>query len=114
MRKHLLLLLSLFLATALVAQTYVAPGDGTLSQAITDAADGDILELVPGGEYTESSAYTFGTIVDKSLTIDVESTEEEPDKAKLQILTPPDGENTIRLFEVGDNASLILRNLKLD
>ncbi|MDZ7722638.1 MAG: DUF5123 domain-containing protein [candidate division KSB1 bacterium] len=113
MRKHLLLL-SLLLATGLVAQTYVAPGDGTLSQAITDAADGDILELVPGGEYTESSAYTFGTIVDKRLTIDVESTEEEPDKAKLQILTPPDGESTIRLFEVGDNASLTLRNLELD
>lgn len=112
MKKQWLLLI-LLLSSSLIAQTYVAPGENTLSAAIANAADGDVLELVPGGEYTELSAYTFGTIVDKSLTLDV-GDNPEPEQAKLQILTPPDGESTIRFFEVGDNALLTLRNLEMD
>ncbi len=92
----------------------VYPGEGTLTQALTDAQDGDILELVPEGEYTESTGYIFGTIVDKNITIDVEGGDAAIAKAILKIQTPPDGESTIRFFEVGDNASLTLRNLEID
>lgn len=100
------------LVGTVAAQTYVPPGDGTLSTAIAASVDGDILELVPEGVYTESAAYLFGTIVDKSITIRVEG--EESPMAKLQILTPPDGVNTIRFFDVGNNASLALRDLEFD
>ena len=75
MKKMILFLLStLIFANLSSAQvvTSVVPGEGTLSQAIANAVDGEVLELVPEGEYTESSAYVFGTIVDKSITIDVE------------------------------------------
>jgi hypothetical protein len=113
-KRYVCLLIFILCSGLLFAQTvtYVAPGDGTLSRAIADAADGDVLELAPGGVYTESSSYIFGTIENKSLTIDTEG--DDPELAVLQIITPPDGETTIRYFEVGDNASLTLRDLDLD
>ena len=95
-----------------VAQTYVPPGDGTLSQAIIDAVSGDILELVPEGLYTESVNNDFGTLVDKELTIRVEG--ENPLQAKLQLLSEASDENTPIFFLVGNNASLTIRDLEID
>ncbi len=110
MFKHLVLVLFL-ISSVVFAQTYVPPGDGTLSQAIFDAQDGDVLELVPEGEYTESTNNEFGTIVDKSLTIQVEG--EDPLQAKLQLLVS-NADVTPIFFLVGDNASLTLRDLEID
>jgi len=110
--KRLLLPAMLLLTGILAAQTYVPPGDGTLSQAIADAFDGDVLELAPGGLYTESVAYFMGTIIDKEITIMVEG--ENPEKAVLQILTPPDGITSSSIFRMGNNSSLTLRHLDLD
>ncbi|MBN1153820.1 T9SS type A sorting domain-containing protein [candidate division KSB1 bacterium] len=114
MKKQLLFLAitMIFIANFAVAQTYVAPGDGTLSQAIADAQDGDVLELVPEGLYTESVDNTFGTLVNKDLIIKVEG--DEPLPAKLQLLSQASGENTPIFFLVGDSASLTLIDLELD
>ncbi len=95
-----------------VAQTYVPPGDGTLSQAITDAQSGDVLELVPEGLYTETTNNNFGTLVDKNITIKVEG--ENPLPAKLQLLSQASAENTPIFFLVGNNVSLTIRDLEID
>ncbi len=113
MKKKLLILLAILsTGSMLLAQTSVLPGDGTLSAAIAAAADGEILELVPGGLYTESTAYNLGTLVEKGITIQVEG--ESPEYAKIQILKAPDAENSTIFFELGDGSSITLRNLEFD
>ena len=54
-RRLLILFFVMSIAVMSNAQTFVAPGEGTLSAAISEAQDGDVLELVAGGEYTESA-----------------------------------------------------------
>jgi len=95
-----------------MTQTYVPPGDGTLSQAITDAQSGDVLELVPDGLYTESTAFHFGIIVNMDLTIEVEG--DGSVKAVLQVLKAPSDEADPKFFKVGDQVSLTLRGLEFD
>lgn len=114
MKKQLLCLTisMIFVAHFAVAQTYVPPGDGTLSQAIADAQDGDLLELVPEGLYTESVDNTFGTLVNKDLIIYVEG--DDPLPARLQLLSPAGEGNTPIFFLVGDSSSLILSDLEFD
>lgn len=48
----------------------VTPGEGTLKQAIQSAQSGDILRLVPGGIYTESTDAYF--TITKPITIEVD------------------------------------------
>jgi len=65
MKKILSFMSALLLASSMwAAQTAVAPGDGTLSTAISAAASGDVL-LLSDGNYSETSAITL----DKALTI---------------------------------------------
>jgi hypothetical protein len=111
MKKQVLLVVML-IANFAVAQIYVPPGDGTLSQAILDAIDGDVLELVSEGEYFESTNNEFGTIVNKNITIKVEGDDALP--AKLQLLITNSDDATPIFFLVGDNASLTLRDLEFD
>ena len=70
--KKLLIIMSIIIAGGFsFGQTIVNPGDGTLTLAITNAADGDVLQLIPGSEYTESTNTSFGTLHAKRLTIEV-------------------------------------------
>lgn len=72
MKKNLLTLIMLLTLTALtMAQTTVAPGDGTLSAAINAAASGDVLVLQSGGVYTESTDSSF--LINKVITIKAEA-----------------------------------------
>ena len=115
MKNFLLFLVILTMTGSFVyaqSEVSVAPGDGTLSQAITDAVDGDILLLVPDALYSESAAFSFGTIVDKNITIAAEG--DGSTMAQVQILTAPDGESNAIFFKVGNNASLTLSGLELD
>ena len=113
MYKFLLLVSSfLILVGTSGAQTFVSPGEGTLYAALEEAEDGDVLQLVPDGIYTESTNFEFGTFVNRNITIEVEG--DGTVKAKLQILTPPTTEDTPVFFEVGDAASLILKGLEID
>ncbi len=112
--RRSILLVGLLISGLIRAQTYVPPGDGTLSNAILNAVDGDVLELVSGGSYTESAEYLFGLIEDKTLTIQVENYQDKPEKAILNILTPPDGISTVRFFDLGKNATFIVRGVEFD
>ena len=89
----------------------VIPGDGMLSLAIADAVDGDILQLVPGALYTESTGTNFGEIINKSITIETEG--DGTEKAKVQLITPNDG-TTYVFLNLGDQASLTLRGIEFD
>ncbi len=75
MKRLTIILCILFASSFSFGQTFVNPGDGTLSEAIANAADGDILQLVPGSEYTESTNTSFGTLNGKGLTIEVPDAE---------------------------------------
>ena len=114
MLKKLLLswIAVLFLLSTSFGQTNVTPGDGTLFAALEVAKDGDVLQLVPDGLYTESNNFEFGTLVNRDITIEVEG--DGSVKAKLQMLTPPTEEDTPIFFEVGDASSLTLRGLEFD
>lgn len=95
----------------LLSQTYIAPGEGTLSQALADAEDGAVFQLAPGGTYTESTNPEFGIIVGISVTVEVEG---EGDKPILQLLTEPEDDGSTAFFQVGDQGSLTLRGLEFD
>jgi len=112
MKSRLLILFFVMsLAGLLNAQTFVAPGEGTLSAAISEAQDGDVLELVAGGEYTESALSKLGTIVNKSLTIRVDGEEKAIVRMLKSDLT---ADSAGVFFRLGDQASLILNGLELD
>ena len=112
MKSRLLILFFVMsLAGLLNAQTFVAPGEGTLSAAISEAQDGDVLELVAGGEYTESALSKLGTVVKKSLTIRVDGEEKAIVRMLKSDLT---ADSAGVFFRLGDQASLILNGLELD
>ncbi|HQQ86048.1 MAG TPA: DUF4957 domain-containing protein, partial [Candidatus Marinimicrobia bacterium] len=112
MKSRLLILFFVMsLAGLLNAQTFVAPGEGTLSAAISEAQDGDVLELLAGGEYTESALSKLGTIVNKSLTIRVDGEEKAIVRMLKSDLT---ADSAGVFFRLGDQASLILNGLELD
>ncbi len=107
-------LATLFLLTGLTgllySQTYVSPGEGTLSAAIAAAQDGDVLLLVPEAEYTETALSVLGTVVGKTLTIDVDG----EGKSIVRMLKNLPTDSAGVFFRVGDQASLYLNNLELD
>ncbi|HPD26295.1 MAG TPA: hypothetical protein P5028_05585, partial [Candidatus Marinimicrobia bacterium] len=112
MKSRLLFLFFVMsLAGLLNAQTFVPPGEGTLSAAISEAQDGDVLELVAGGEYTESAFSKLGTVVDKSLTIRVDGDEKAIVRMLKSDLT---ADSAGVFFRMGDQSSLILNGLELD
>ncbi|MBN2089305.1 DUF5123 domain-containing protein [candidate division KSB1 bacterium] len=115
MKKNLLMLLIFTLLGSLVfAQNKipVAPGEGTLSQAVLNAQNGDILQLIPDASYTESTNFNFGTLKGISITIEVDG--DGSTKAKLQVLTAPTDASTTAFFYLADKSSLTLRGLELD
>lgn len=113
MKKVIILsTLAMFISTALGSQISVPVGDGMLYAAIEFAADGDELLLIPGGVYTESTQFEFGTLVGKNLTIRVDGDGSE--KAIVRMLTPGDGESTPVFFEVGHESGLYLNGIEFD
>ncbi len=112
--KKMLLFLGVFvmMSSMLFSQTYVAPGDGTLHAAIEAAVDGEVLQLVPGAEYSESGWGEFGTITGKSITIEVEGDGSE--KAIVKMQTEREEDETIVFFYLGEQGSLTLRGLEFD
>ncbi len=90
----------------------VPPGDGTLSAAINYYPSGSVLQLLPGGLYTESNNYNFGVIEDKKLTIEVPGN--NPQKAILKINKAPDNFSVTSFFMLSDGSSIILKNLEVD
>ena len=103
MKKVVLFLAIFFLMNGfLFSQTYVPPGEGTLAQAIAAAQDGDVLQLVPDGVYTESAAFVIGTIENMSITIEVEG--DGSVKAIVQMLTPRTAEDEPVFFNLGDRS----------
>jgi len=113
MKKMLLLLCVLAaFSSLLISQTYVAPGEGTLYQAIESAVDGEVLQLVPGGLYTEATNDKFGTIQNKSITIEAES--EDGEKPILQLLTTATDDDNVVFFSLGEQGSLTLKGLECD
>lgn len=113
MKRMLLILSVLILFTGLaIGQTSVIPGEGTLSAALATAVDGDVLQLVPGGLYTESTAFEFGTFTNRAITIETEDA--SLDKPKIWLTTEPSDESSAVFFEMGDNSSLTLNGLELD
>jgi len=94
-----------------LSQTFVSPGEGTLTAAIAAAQDGDVLLLAPGEEYTENTAFQLGTLVNKNLTV----TADGEGQAIVRMQTAPTEENpTVVFFEMGDQSALTLSGLELD
>jgi len=113
--KRMLLMLGIFCALSgfLFAQIFVPPGNGTLHQALAGAVDGDIFQLVAGGEYVESGYPEFGDIIEKDITIEVEG--DGSQKAVVKMQTEREEEDdTIVFFNVGDQGSLTLRGIEFD
>lgn len=112
--KKIMLLTALMAAmfNTVSAQIDVPVGDGMLYAAIEYASDGDELLLIPGGIYTESTQFEFGTLVGKNLTIRVDGDGSE--KAIVRMLTPADAESTPVFFEVGHESGLYLNGIEFD
>lgn len=108
---QLLIILLLSISSLLFSQTFVNPGDGTLAEAILNAADGDVLLLQSGAEYTETTNAVFGNL-DKSLTIQVDG-DEFSDKAILKILNT-DVESDNKYFYASNGSSLTLKGIEFD
>ncbi len=113
MRKLLQLaaIMVLIAGVNIYSQTTVNPGEGTLSAAIAAANSGDVLQLVPGATYTESTLFNLGTI-HKALTIEL-ADPSSTDKAIVQILSN-DGTSTPNFFMVGDSGALTLSDIEFD
>jgi hypothetical protein len=92
-----------------IGQTLVLPGEGVLSEAIANAADGDIIHLIAGAEYTEIGD-EFG-VIDKNITITIEG-DDYSIKPILKFSISDD--NTRSFFALQDGASITLRGLELD
>jgi len=112
--KRLFNVLTALLISAgmMTAQTFVAPGDGTLSAAISAAATGDVLELASGGVYTESLEAELATLVDMELTIRTEAF--GTDRAIVTFNTATSEESNVTFFEIGNNASLTVQGIEFD
>lgn len=89
MFKKLLLAMVLVLSLSglVLAQTLVAPGDGTLGAAIKAAASGDVLVLQNGGLYTESADLAY--VINKRITIKAEDGAKS--RPVLKMLSAPTG-----------------------
>ncbi len=111
MKKMCVLFSVLLLCGYTFAQTLVQPGDGTLSDAIQQASDGDVLQLVPGAEYSESTQFSFGTI-HKALTIELV----DPTSTDKAILTETadDGNSTPNFFSIGDSGAITISGVEID
>jgi len=112
--KKMLLLLSIYFATSglLFSQIFVLPGEGTLRQALVDAVDGDVFQLVAGETYVETGYGEFANIIEKSITIEVDG--DGSQKAIVQMQTEREEDETIVFFDVGDQGSLTLRGIEFD
>lgn len=106
MKKGLLLFtfLSFLITTVSSAQTLVMPGEGSLRDAIETAADGDVLTLIGGAEYTESET-SFGTITQK-LTITVDGGDYNL-KPILKFSVNDDSERTFFRLEEGADFTIM-------
>ena len=111
MKKMCVLFSVLLLCGYTFAQTLVQPGDGTLSDAIQQASDGDVLQLVPGAEYSESTQFSFGTI-HKAITIELV----DPTSTDKAILTETadDGNSTPNFFSIGDSGAITISGVEID
>jgi hypothetical protein len=112
-RKSLIIILTIFKIGFSIAQNtiMVAPGEGTLEEAILSAQPNDILQLDGGGEYMlSSSATSFGKI---EIPITIEVHPEATEKAVLKL--GPDAPRTRKyyFFTVSDGADLTLRGLDI-
>ncbi|MBN1302460.1 MAG: DUF5123 domain-containing protein [Melioribacteraceae bacterium] len=112
MRKYLLLLLLLtgIISSQVIGQTLVLPGEGALSQAIADAADGDVLQLLSGAEYTETGTEVANLA--KSITIEMEGT--DPEAVKPKVFFTADGGTENAFFNMQDGSSITLRGIEFD
>lgn len=112
--KRILLSLTTVMMTAAVlfGQTFVAPGEGTLSAAIASAQSGDVLQLAAGGIYIESADAELTTLVDKEITIETEDF--GTDKAIVRMGLASDDETSVTFFEIGNNAGLTLNGIEFD
>ena len=106
----LTILLSFFLLSISYAQTLVTPGDGTLSAAIAAAKSGDVLQLMPGNEYTDAN-YTFGAIKDKSITIETADPTQAMPVVHLTY-TPGTNSASAQYFLMDDKGSLTLDGIE--
>ncbi|MBU1101866.1 MAG: T9SS type A sorting domain-containing protein [Bacteroidetes bacterium] len=111
MRKNLLFLIILLcVSTINYGQTLVTPGDGTLTTAINAAADGDVLQLFGGAEYTVTDSSSFAKIIERSLTI--EGDPSVTDKPIVKFASSLSEEP--KFFLLGNNASFTLRSVIID
>lgn len=109
LRVILLLLLSF---TWVWAQNFIEvwPGEGTLSAALANVQDGDVLVLSSGQEYTENTLSYLGTIANKSIRITTDY--EERAIVRLTKILPTD--STGYFFRIGDQGALKLENIEFD
>ena len=101
----------LFLFTTSFGQTNVAPGDGTLKDAIMAASAGDVLVLESGGLYTESDSTEY--VIDKALTIKAADGATEKPRLEMHAAATGSLERT-DFFLLGNGASLSLQGIEFD
>lgn len=101
--------LILFLISSLgYAQTLVIPGENALSEAVTAAADGDVLQLIAGGDYTETGK-TVGNL-DKNITIEMENY--DPNSTKPVVRFTADDGTDNAFFYLLDGASISVKGVE--
>lgn len=114
MKKNIYVLLLLFTGIFIsYSQNIipVAPGEGTLKQAISSANAGDILRLTPGGTYSESvdASYT----ISKSITIEVDG-DSKSVKPIIIIQKPANSSYPNTYFILSNGAGITVRGLEFE
>jgi len=113
MKKFMLL----FILTSLISITYsqniinVTPGDGTLKQAIQSAQTNDIIKLVPGGLYTESTDAYF--TITKPITIEVDG-DSKSVKPIIKIQKPVNSSYPNSYFVLSNNSGITVKGIEFD
>lgn len=108
---QIIFILIFLISSVTLGQTFVNPGDGTLSEAIAAAADGDVLLLAAGETYTETTGSNFG-ILTVGLTIEVDG-DETSSKPLVQVLNSDELLDN-KFFYLANGSSLTLRGIEFD
>lgn len=113
MRKIVLSFIMVFFIAFLTssAQTLVLPGENALSSAIANAQDGDVLQLISGGVYTETASPVG--VIDKKITIELENYTSGLAKAQVYFSSLEDGDGDL-FFALQDGADITLRGIEFD
>ncbi|RPI06183.1 MAG: DUF4957 domain-containing protein [Ignavibacteriae bacterium] len=110
MKQLFLLLLTVIFCGLAYSQTAVLPGDGTLSAALAAASDGAVLQLSPGGLYTENIQFLLDSLKARKIML-LGRANVSQTMPKVTLTTPGGTRNFFLLY---NGASLKVKGIEFD